>query len=195
FVLQLMDHLQVQRFIVGGNSLGGEVAWRTAHRAPERVERLILVDALGLPFESSRMPVSWQVLQIPLLGRISESLLPRPLVAQDLVGVYGSPEGVSSELVDRYFELALREGNRRALAQRLAQWEPGADAALIDTLKLPTLILWGGRDRLIPPPVAQEFQRRIAGSQLVMFERLGHVPQEEDPAATVAPVLAFIKGR
>ena len=94
--------------------------------------------------------------------------------------------------MDRYFELTLREGNRRALVERLRQYQRGADAERIDTIKLPSLILWGGRDRLIPPEVGREFQRRIAGSRLVVFDDLGHVPQEEDPARTVAEVRRFL---
>jgi pimeloyl-ACP methyl ester carboxylesterase len=78
------------------------------------------------------------------------------------------------------------------LTTRLQQLQPGEDADRIATLKLPTLILWGGRDRLIPPLVARQFQQQIAGSQLVVFDSLGHVPQEEDPAATVGAVKAFL---
>jgi len=99
---------------------------------------------------------------------------------------------VNDALVDRYFELTLREGNRRALGERMRQFSMGGDAARISTLKLPTLILWGGRDRLIPPAVAKRFEADIAGSRLLMFDTLGHVPHEEDPAATVAPVRAFV---
>jgi pimeloyl-ACP methyl ester carboxylesterase len=62
----------------------------------------------------------------------------------------------------------------------------------ISSLRLPTLILWGGRDRLIPPEHAQRFAKDIAGSTLVMFDDLGHVPQEEDPLRTVAPVRRFL---
>ena len=66
------------------------------------------------------------------------------------------------------------------------------DETRIATLKLPTLILWGGRDRLIPPAYAERFAKDIPGSRVVLFETLGHVPHEEDPAATVAPVKAFL---
>jgi len=59
-------------------------------------------------------------------------------------------------------------------------------------VRQPTLILWGGQDRLIPPDNALHFQRDIAGSRLVMFDALGHVPHEEDPAQTVAAVQDFL---
>ena len=96
-------------------------------------------------------------------------------------------------LVDRYYQLTLREGNRRALVQRLQQNQRGQDAERIRELKLPTLILWGGRDRLMPLVGGQQFQQDIAGSELVVFDELGHVPQEEDPARSVAPVKAFLQ--
>jgi pimeloyl-ACP methyl ester carboxylesterase len=67
------------------------------------------------------------------------------------------------------------------------------DPAPIRTLRLPTLVLWGGRDRLIPPATAQRFIADIPGSRLVMFDTLGHVPHEEDPAATLVPVKAFLE--
>ncbi len=192
FVLDLLDALQVPRVVLGGNSLGGEVAWRTAVLAPARVAALILVDANGPPFTPLSVPLGLRLARVPVLNRVGEWVLPRSLVAQGLADVYGDPSTVTPELVERYFELALREGNRRALAQRMEQTVIGEDAERIDTLKLPTLILWGGRDRFIPPAVARQFHERLAGSQLVIFDTLGHVPQEEDPARSVVPVRAFL---
>jgi pimeloyl-ACP methyl ester carboxylesterase len=192
FVLDLMDALKGQRFVIGGNSLGGEVAWRTAVAAPERVERLVLVDAAGPAFTPQSVPIGFVIARLPVVNRLSEHLLPRSLIRSSLTNVYGDPSRVTSALVDRYFELTLREGNRRALGQRLATWVPGEGQEKIATLRLPTLILWGGQDRLIPPEVAQVFKRDIAGSELVMFDDLGHVPHEEQPQRTVQPVLAFL---
>ncbi len=192
FTLALMDALNVQRAVLAGNSLGGEVAWRTAFLAPQRVAGLVLVDAAGPAFTPLHVPVGFQIARLPVLNRVMELLLPRPLVARSVAEVYGNPARVTDELVDRYFELTLREGNRRALSTRLQHLRSGEDAERIATLKLPTLILWGGRDRLIPPSVAQQFKQQIAGSQLVVFDTLGHVPQEEDPAATVAAVKVFL---
>ena len=62
----------------------------------------------------------------------------------------------------------------------------------IPKLSVPTLILWGGRDRLISPKHAEDFHRDIRGSTLVIFDDLGHVPQEEDPARSLVPVKRFL---
>ena len=192
FVLELMDHLGVRLFSIAGNSLGGEVAWRVAARAPERVHSLILVDAGGYAFEPQEVPWGFQLARTPILNRLSEWMLPRAVVERSVRQVYGDPGKVTSELIDRHFELTLREGNRRALVQRLAQAEPGADALLIKKLRLPTLVMWGGRDRLIPVHWASRFVADIPSSQLVVFDHLGHVPQEEDPALTVQAVKTFL---
>jgi pimeloyl-ACP methyl ester carboxylesterase len=68
----------------------------------------------------------------------------------------------------------------------------GEGAEAIAQVKVPTLILWGEKDRLIPPAVAIEFERLITGSQRVVLPGLGHVPQEEDPQASLAPVRTFL---
>jgi len=195
FVLDLMDQLKVQRFAIAGNSLGGEVAWRTALLAPQRVTKLILLDAAGPDFDSDSVPIGFLVAKVPVLNRIFDWVLPRPMVVASVRSVYGDPSRVSEELVDRYYQLTLREGNRRALVQRFQQNRRGQDAERIRELKLPTLILWGGRDRLVPPSVAEQFKRDIAGSELVVFDELGHVPHEEDPLRTLVPAQAFLEQR
>jgi pimeloyl-ACP methyl ester carboxylesterase len=192
FVLDLLDALKIDRVVLGGNSLGGEVAWRTAYAAPQRVAALVLVDAAGPAFTPIDIPLGFQLARVPGLNRLSEWTLPRPLVEQSVASVYGDPSKVTPALVDRYFELTLREGNRRALRLRMQGLVNGEHAERIATLKQPTLILWGGRDRLIPPATGQVFKQQIAGSQLVIFEELGHVPQEEDPSRSGAPVKVFL---
>ncbi len=192
FVLDLLDVLQVRRAVIAGNSLGGEVAWRTAAMAPDRVAGLVLVDAVGPRFTPESVPLGFLLARVPVLNKLGEWALPRGMVVEGLQSVYGDPTRVTEALVDRYYELALREGNRRALGLRVRQMVAGEHEERIAALKLPTLILWGARDRLVPPEVGAEFERRIAGSRRVVFDTLGHVPQEEDPALSVAPVKEFL---
>src|SRR6202171_855433 len=186
FVTAMLDKLGVRHCVLVGNSFGGYVAWATTLALPDRVDKLILVDAGGYAFAASSPPLGFRIAQLPVLNRLVESTLPRSLVESSVRTVYGDPNKVTPELVDRYYEIALREGNRKALAQRFAQARPGELAARVPELKLPTLILWGGRDQLLPPAAAERFHRDISGSRLVMFDDLGHVPHEEDPVRTGA---------
>ncbi len=191
FVAATLDALGVPRFVLAGNSLGGQIAWATAHAYPQRVARLVLVDASGYPLNPDEVPIGFRIARVPLMRPLAEHTLPRGLVEQSVKSVYGDPSRVTPALVDRYYELSLREGNRRALGQRLDAGYAGNEAH-IRALKLPTLILWGARDRLIPLASGQRFARDIAGARLVVFDELGHVPHQEDPARTLAEVRRFL---
>jgi pimeloyl-ACP methyl ester carboxylesterase len=192
FIRALLDRLGIERCVLAGNSLGGDIAWETAYAIPDRVERLVLVDAGGYPAASTSVPLGFRLARIPVLNLLTRNLLSRGVIESSLRTVYGDPSKVTPQLVDLYFDMTLREGNRDSLVQRFEQSESGRNADRIGTLKLPTLILWGGRDRLIPQEYAERFHRDIAGSRLVVFDDLGHVPMEEDPARTAAVIDDFL---
>lgn len=192
FVVALLDSLQVPRADFAGNSLGGEIAWEVAARAPARVRRLVLIDPAGFPFESASIPLGFRLAREPALSWITTRLLPRSVVEASVRDVYGDPSRVSDSLVERYYELARREGNRRALPLRFAQAAPGADTAILAAITAPTLIMWGGRDRLIPPSTAARFRRQLPAASLIVYPDLGHVPHEEDVARTVRDAAAFL---
>jgi pimeloyl-ACP methyl ester carboxylesterase len=191
-VIAMLDKLAVARCVIGGNSLGGAVAWRTALAHPCRAQKLILVDAAGYPDHPVSVPIGFWLARIPALTWLLKNTLPRSLVEQGLHNIFGDPRRVTREMIDRAVEINQREGNRQALAERFRQRRPDAQFRRIPELKLPTLIMWGGRDRLIPPEDAERFHRDIAGSTLVVFGDLGHAPEEEDPTRTVAVVKQFL---
>lgn len=193
FIVALMDHLKIRQAVLAGNSLGGGIAWRTAVQHPERVNRLVLVDAIGYPLQSTSVPLGFRLAQIGWLKPVMSQLLPRRMIEASVRNVYADPSKVTPELVDRYYELTLRAGNRDSLTRRIQLRETDAlSAGLVKTIRQPTLILWGAQDKLIPKPSGQRFHQDIAGSQYVVFEGLGHVPQEEDPQRSVAEVLKFL---
>ena len=192
FLLALLDHLRVKRVVLVGNSFGGQLAWRFALAHPERSARLVLVDAAGYPRNAESVPIGFRLAGIPALAPLMSRLLPRSMIESSVRNVYGDPDKVDDELVERYYQLTLREGNRQALRQRFAQAPSGELHERIGELQLPTLIIWGARDRLIPPDNAERFAADIEGSQLVLFDDLGHVPQEEDAQRTVAVLVAFL---
>lgn len=191
-LIAILDKLGVEHCVLGGASLGGDIAWRAALTHPSRVEKLILVDAGGYPTKPISQPIGFRLASIPGMDWLFENILPRYLVEEGFRDVWGDPNRVTPEMVERSIELTQREGNRRAFLDRSHQWHGGSLSHRIPELKSPTLIIWGGRDRLIPPENAERFHRDVVGSTLVIFEDLGHAPEEEDPAQTVAAVKQFL---
>jgi pimeloyl-ACP methyl ester carboxylesterase len=192
--VELVDHvttrLGIDRFALAGNSLGGDIAWRYATAHPARVTALILVDAAGHPIGGTP-PLAFRLGRVPVLRTLMAHLDPRWLVARTLRHAYGDPSRMTPELVDRYTDMALRSGNRAAFGARTSV--PYEDhTAELGALKLPVLIVWGARDRLIPVEHARKFAAEIAGAELRIYDELGHVPMEEDGARTVADVVTFL---
>jgi pimeloyl-ACP methyl ester carboxylesterase len=192
-VIAVLDQRGVQRVVLGGNALGGHVAWATALAAPQRVAQLVLVDAAGYAMPPQELPLAWRLARVDTLRGALDYFLPRGMVLARVRGAYGDPAKVTPALVDRYYDMALRAGNRRALVHRLGE-AVSDEAARIRTLGQPTLVLWGGRDRLIPLSSGKRFASDIARSRLVVFEELGHLPHQEDPERTVVELLRFLEG-
>ncbi len=193
FVIELADQLGIHSFVLAGNSLGGRIAWTTAAIAPEQVTKLILVDPSGgYPLPPESVPLAFRVAQLPGFSKLMDYVLPRFMVRASLENVYANPELVTEELVDLYYDMARREGNRQALRQRFQQEANGDEQAIIRSLQQPTLILWGAQDRLIPLANGYKYEQDITNSALVVFPDLGHIPQEEDPQQSLQPVLSFL---
>lgn len=191
FVGAVLDQLGIQQFVLAGNSLGGHIAWGSALAYPQRVKKLVLIDSAGYPLQSTSVPIGFRIARTPGLRVLMEHVLPRGIVQSSVRNVYGDPTKVTVELVDRYYDLTLRAGNRQALAFRMEQRFSGDEAGL-KGLKVPTLVMWGAKDRLIPLDNAKRFVGDIEGAQLLVFDELGHVPHEEDGLKTVEAFKRFL---
>jgi pimeloyl-ACP methyl ester carboxylesterase len=187
-----LAQLGVAKAIVAGNSMGGNVAWHLALLHPERVEKLVLVDAGGFPREEP-LPIGLRLQRGPVMGRVARWLTPRFMVARSLRDAYGDPSKVNDALVDLYEDLLLREGNREATRIRLGSAHDDGQEKRLSEIHVPTLIIWGTKDRWVLPKYAEHFHAAIAGSQLVMLDGLGHLPMEENPAKSFAAVQRFLQ--
>lgn len=196
FVDSVLIRLGIQTCIIGGNSLGGAIAWRYAVQYPAKVQKLVLVDAGGyLPKEKMELPLGFRLAKMPVVNNLVKWITPKQLVRKSVEDVYGDKRRVSDALVDLYSDMTLRAGNRQALIDRM-QLGLGEDAsAQIRTIQIPTLIVWGDKDRLIPVSNAALFHQDIKGSELVILKGIGHVPMEEAPQDFVRVLIPFIENK
>ena len=193
FIEKFLLARNIQHCILAGNSLGGQIAWEFAVKNPTIVEKLILIDAAGYPLQSKSAPIGFRFARIPFVNKIMTFITPRFLVKSSVENVYFDKSKVSEELVDRYFDLTLRAGNRQALVDRMTTVYDTSRVVQIKNLQQPTLILWGEQDLLIPIASAYRFHEDLPNNTLVILKNTGHVPMEENPAESLKAVLNFIQ--
>jgi pimeloyl-ACP methyl ester carboxylesterase len=201
-VLALAEKLDLEKFHLAGNSMGGAVALNVASARPDQVISLNLIDASGAPRPAARSMDSTQtssrgggawifkLIENPLISKIFLKCTPRFLFAMNMKEVYGDDSKIGLETTDRYYELMLRDGNRRATLDRLTL--PRKSTIDFAKLTMPTLILWGKQDSWIPVSQGYALEKAIPGSNLVVFDQAGHVPMEEIPTESVAEYLSFL---
>lgn len=188
-LVALMDRLGVARAVLVGNSIGGRVAWSFATRHPERVAALVLVspDGFASPgFAYGRAP------DVPLAVRAMRVALPRALVRMSLAPAYGDPARLTDATLERYHDLMRAPGVRAAMIRRLEQTVLEDPVPRLAGIRVPVLLVWGEKDAMVPVANAADYARVLPDSTTVTFPGLGHVPQEEAPAESFAPVRAFL---
>ena len=193
FLLAFADALGLESFVLGGNSMGGGIAARFARDYPERVTKLILVDAGGIPLpqQEQESPIVFKLMGQPVIGDLLVYLTPRELVGDAVRNIYGDPGKVSAELIDLYHHMNLHDGNRIATKYRVQSYDTTL-AETMDRIVQPTLILWGSEDRLTPLAMGYSFDAGIPNSRLHVFEGAGHIPMEEIPAESAAVARNFL---
>lgn len=194
---KVMVKLGITRAIIGGNSMGGGVSWMYALAHPQKVEAMILVDAAGAPrWEAKKAPIGFRIARTPILRDIMKIITPRSMVKSSLQTSVSVKSVVTDAAVDRYWELLRYPGNRAATIKRFSYVHNNHPATRerLATLKIPTLILWGEEDNLIPVDSAKWFAKAIAGSKLILYPKVGHIPMEEIPDQSAADVAAFLQG-
>jgi pimeloyl-ACP methyl ester carboxylesterase len=191
FIDEFANKIGLDRFAVAGNSWGGEIAWTYALDHRQRVTSLILVDAGGFPL-AHEVPLVFRMARHRTLFRLMAKLGTRSFVDKTLRDVYGDESRITDELRRRYLELSCREGNRVSFSDRILA--PHVDrTAELKNLTVPTLIFWGGRDRVVPVANAERFHAAIPKSRVIVHDDAGHVPMEELGAATAAEAADFLR--
>jgi len=193
FLKDFLIALNIKQCVLAGNSLGGAIAWNFTLEQPSMVTKLILINASGYPIASKSVPIAFSLAKIPVINKLLTFITPRFLVRSSVENVYFDNSKVTDLVVERYFNLTLRAGNRKAFVDRLKIPKDTSTHKNIKNIQQPTLILWGAEDLLIPVENAYKFQEDLPNNTLVILENTGHTPMEESPLESLAPVISFLK--
>jgi pimeloyl-ACP methyl ester carboxylesterase len=182
FYLWALEDLGLSRVRVMGFSMGGWLAAEMAVLCPQLFERLVLVGAAGIK------PTQGEITDIFLLSpaELTAKMFHDPKQAPEYEQLYGAqPTPEEQDLRTRNNEMAAR-----------ITWKPYMHdprlPSLLRRLRMPTLIVWGREDAIVPVNCAEIYHQNIRGSQLVIMEQCGHVPPIEKPQEFVNIVSEFL---
>ena len=163
------------RFALAGLSMGGYVAQEVFRQAPERIERLALMDTSARPDSPEQRRRRTGLIELSEKGRF-KGVTPR------LLPMLINPSRMEDQpLVDSIFAMASRIGQAGFVRQQRAILSRADSRELLRTVSVPTLIMVGDSDQLTPPELAEEMAGLIAGAELIVVKECGHLPVLEHP--------------
>ena len=199
FLNHFVRDLGLEHFFLVGLSMGGHISLGFALRFPSLVERLVLVNSAGLGTQWHWQVLAKLLVKIPRLhGRIRE-IGSRETIKLSLRNIVHDPELITEDIIDEISENVAARGSGRAWRSYLENemdWS-GYQNDFLDRLPeitIPTLIVHGSKDRLIPLKWATKAHQLMPDSKLCILEQCGHWPPREKPVEFQEAVLEFLKG-
>jgi len=187
---RVLDATGLKDAIWVGNSMGGWVAWRAALEVPNRVSGLVLLDASEAQDVEEVEPYLAAKLASSPIGQIFATYFtPRFLVKKSIKQNYADPSKVSDAIIDQYWELIRFPGNRQAIGPVATADREPEKWQQIGKISVPTLILWGDQDSVMPVSHASAFHAKINNSELITYPNVGHLPMEEAPDLVAKDIL------
>lgn len=193
FIKDFTEKLNIKDFVLGGNSLGGEIAWKYAYYHPEDVKGLVLLNPAGSPVRKFDLPFfsAFNLARVPVISSLFGHIDPKITVEKTVKQAYEKDELVTPEMVQMYYEMSMREGNRAAFVKRVQQIDkdPMLDPSEVST---PTLIIWGKQDAIL---LIEQFEgfKGMKNMKSIIYEGVGHTPHDEVPEESAAATIQFIE--
>jgi pimeloyl-ACP methyl ester carboxylesterase len=198
FLKDFMDGVGVEKATLIGNSMGGGLAWAAAIAFPERVHQLILIDSIPPDVLSQVKNDSFRTLaaikDIPFLPYLVIASRSRNSIQRVFHECVSDRRLLTREVIDRQYLLSRIKGSAWALystlknANRALPFERG-----LSKIRHSTLLLWGEKDLIFPPPVGERLHGAIPGSELKLIKGSGHIPMWETPDEVNPLILSFLK--
>jgi pimeloyl-ACP methyl ester carboxylesterase len=185
----LMDQLGVAQAAIIGHSMGGRIAWSFAAEQPARVTKLVLIAPDG--FASPGMEYG-RAAPVPAMLRVLPYVLPRAMLRMNLAPAYADATKLTEAMVTRYHEMMLAPGVRPAIIARMEQLVLQDPVPRLRALRVPTLLLWGEQDGMIPASHAADYLAVLPDARASVLPGIGHLPHEEAPAASLVPLRGFL---
>jgi len=199
FVHEFMQTLEIERATLVGESMGGAVSLQFALKYPDQVEKLVLEASGGLGKEVS---ITLRIMSLPVLGEYF--VRPSRKGSEDFQKlIFYDQDLITEEWIEEDYQMSLQPGAQRCLLSALRSmvsiWGAKQDAYKpildhLEKIEVPTLIIWGEQDQILPVAHARTAAERLPDARLHILDRCGHMPNIERAEEFNQLVTAFLSG-
>lgn len=189
-----LEEMGLRNVIFVGNSLGGAVATHIALEHPEKIDKMILLDAAGYPM---KFPFVIKLARLPGSSQFSKMIFGRWMVKWNLHEVYHNNGRLTDKNIDEYYVRLCTENAVGAMISMTKAFDFNQLEDFVNeipNIKHQTLIIHGENDKWIPIENSHNYRRDLENSVFYKISSCGHVPQEEYPDLTSKLIIDFIKG-
>ena len=192
FLDKVVQHFGLNRFYLCGHSLGAWIAWNYAIEKQSLLKKLILISPPGHPVKP---PLLVRASGQGLVRKLASVYTPKFITDLAIEEVFYDHSFLSEHQRDRYYEILMVEGNRKnymdvfsLMVKHAREWPEG-----LHHIETETLILWGKEDRWVPSSHSLYWEKTLPKVKVDIFEKMGHIPQEENPKETLNSFVSFLE--
>ena len=191
FLDSFIELLQIEDFILSGNSLGGAIAWFYASEHQDKIKLLTLLNPSGFENKNKESPLVFKLAKTPIINKLLRYVTPRFFIKNTLKEVYYDKTKLTDKKIDTYRDMILRENNRESFINRSLIKHQDYTSRL-KYISIPTQIIWGNEDAWIPVSNAILFEKEMPNTVVDIMQKTGHIPMEEKPFESLNLLLKFI---
>lgn len=190
----LINHYNITKATLVASSLGGRIALNYILQFPEKINKLILLDSAGYQINKKNLSFLVKLFRFELFRKLFEISLTKCAVRIFIKWALENERIIDEELVDTYFSPLNEKGGIEALTSLIKSLSySDLNYEAIKTINVPTLIIWGDKDKWFPKSDAYKFHKDIRNSKLIIIKDCGHGPHEEYPEKVSEIIEDFMK--
>ena len=190
----LIQHLELDNFVLIGHSMGGRISLKYTIENPEKVNGLVLLSASGAPREQKTSPpMALRMMKNPLGRALIRRLWSRKMAKESLMDMVFDDSLITEEEVDRMWDFSRYPGSMNAMFKEFSETWKDFESTEINEFSKNTLLICGEEDTICPMSMGEWYDSHLLNSKLIRLQNIGHNPQFECPDKCLEEIAAWFK--
>lgn len=188
-VAEIIGYFKLKNVTIVGHSMGGQIALYAARKIPQKIDKLILLASSGYLKSANKFMILSTYL--PFFYLFAKHKVQRQDVEDTLKNVLYNQSLLTRELIEVYGRPLKEKNFYKSLVRLLRYREGDLSSAQLQEIKIPTLLLWGVEDKVVPLSIGERLVKDLPNASLITYGQTGHLITEERPTEVYEQIISF----